>query len=469
MRADHHGMVGGATGARDAAAASDPGPGDHGRPGQPGHRDARARLVTATAIAAAVAGLALFVVPLRGVHLNAMNGLGLFSVLPVASLAGLILLVLAFAAMLGRRRPSPAVLGLLLVAIIFCLDGVTALVEPLPRFATTYQAYGFVNYVRNTGSVAPGITAYFSWPGFFALVSLASRAAGVRSLVPLLAWWPFIIDTLTVLPFLLLTRALAITWRARWLAALLLCAGNWVGQDYFAPQSLNYLLYLSFLAITLTWFSGPVRSRPGARRIPGERPASPAGPPQRAILLLLLVGIFAASVVSHQLTPFLIIAASAALVIVGRSSPRGLPVLLAVIAIGWVSYATVGYWTGHLTSIFGQIGHLGGTLSSSVGSRLVGTRVHQIPVYGRVLIAGAIMALAAAGVLRRWHRKVTDRALVILVIAPISVAAVQNYGGEVSLRIYLFALPAAAILAACLFFPQTGDEPDQRPAAAAPA
>ena len=272
MRAERQDMA--------AAAAGPPGggvtretalPRGQGQPGQDERPDGRSRAVTAAAIAAAVAGLVLFTVPLRGAHLNAMNGLGLISVLPAASLAGLVLLVLAFAAMLGRRRPAPLVLGLLLVAIIFCLDGVTVLIEPLPRFATTYQAYGFVNYVRHTGSVAPGVTAYFSWPGFFALVSLASRAAGVHSLIPLLAWWPFVIDTLTVLPFLLLTRAFAITWRARWLAALLLCAGNWVGQDYFAPQSLNYLLYLSFLAIILLWFSGPVLARPGARRIPGER------------------------------------------------------------------------------------------------------------------------------------------------------------------------------------------------------
>ena len=477
MNAEHHhgAPASAGPGASAAAPDADTAPG-RGRPGRPDRPAARGRAATVAAIAAAAAGLALFVVPLSGVHLKAMNGLGLISVLPAASLAGLIVLVLAFAAMLARRRPAPVVLGLLLVAIIFCLDGVTAVIEPLPRFATSYQVYGFVNYIRHTGSVAPGVTAYFSWPGFFGLVSLAAQAAGAHSLVPLLTWWPFIIDTLTVLPFLLLTSAFAITWRARWLAALLLCAGNWVGQDYFAPQSLNYLLYLSFLAIVLLWFAGPVRARAGAQRMAGERPARPVGNPQRAILLLLLVGIFAASVVSHQLTPFLIIAACAALVIVGRCSPRGLPVLLAVIAIGWVSYATVGYWTGHLTTIFGGIGHLGGTFSSSVGGRLIGTPVHEIPVYGRLLLAGTILVLAALGVLRRRRRKVTDRALVILVIAPVSIAAVQNYGGEVSLRIYLFALPAAAILAALSFFPQTGDEPEQaggeperRPAAEAPA
>ena len=407
---------------------------------------------------AALAGLLLFLLPLGWVRIGSMNGLGLVSVLPVASLAGLALLVLAFAGLLGLRRPVPVVLGVMLVAIIFCLDGVTAVVEPLPRFATSYQVYGFVNYISRTGHVAPGVTAYFSWPGFFALVALARRAAGVHSLLPLLTWWPVIIDTLIVVPFLLLTRALRISWRARWLAALLLCLGNWVGQDYFSPQSLNFLLYLVFIAMLLTWFSGQ-RRQSRWKRAPGERPAAQVSSAQRGILLLLAIGIFAASVVSHQLTPFLMIASCAGLVIVGRCTPRGLPILLAVIAIGWVSFATAGYWSGHMSTIFGQIGRLGGTISSSVGSHLIGTPTHQFPVYGRIVLAGLIIGLAVLGLLRRWHRRVIDRTLVILLIAPASIAALQNYGGEISLRIFLFALPAAAILAACLFFPETADAP----------
>ena len=160
--------------------------------------------------------------------------------------------------------------------------------------------------------------------------------------------------------------------------------------------------------------------------------------------------------ISHQLTPFLMIIGCAGLVVVGRCTPRGLPILLAVIAIGWVSFATAGYWSGHMSTIFGQIGRLGGTISASVGSHLIGTPMHQFPVYGRIVLAGIIIALAVLGLLRRWHRRVTDRALVVLLIAPVSIAALQNYGGEISLRIFLFALPAAAILAACLFFPETG-------------
>src|SRR5262249_49812994 len=86
------------------------------------------------------AGFVLFLVPLRGVHLGGMTGLGLISVLPLASLAGLALQVLAFVALLARRRPPRILLSGLLILITFCLAGVTGLIEPLPRFAPPLPA-----------------------------------------------------------------------------------------------------------------------------------------------------------------------------------------------------------------------------------------------------------------------------------------------------------------------------------------
>jgi hypothetical protein len=388
----------------------------------------------------AALGLALFLVPLRGIALGRMSGLGLISVLPVASLAGLALLVLAFAALLARGRPDRVVLGLMLVGIIICLDGVTAIAEPLPRFATSYQVAGFVNYISQTGHVAPGAAAYFSWPGFFALIAFVAGAAGAHSLLPLLAWWPALIDALYLVPFMLITRSLGLGWRARWFAAVLFSVGNWVGQDYFSPQSFNYLLYLAFVAILLTWFSG----RPAAKVVSGA---------QRAILLLLLIGIFATSTVSHQLTPFLMLATCAGLVIVRRCTLRGLPVLLGVILIGWISFGTVAYWSGHLSTIFGHIGQVGGNISSSVGNRIIGTPVHQLALYSRILLPAVMAGMAIVGLLRRWRARSDSRALLVLLCAPVTAAGLQNYGGEISLRVYLFALPAAAMLAACLFFP----------------
>ena len=73
-------------------------------PGRPGDRPARLGL--AVPGVAALAGLTLFLVPLHEVRLGRLTGLGLISVLPVASLAGLALLVASFVALLARRgRP----------------------------------------------------------------------------------------------------------------------------------------------------------------------------------------------------------------------------------------------------------------------------------------------------------------------------------------------------------------------------
>ena len=103
------------------------------------------------------------------------------------------------------------------------------------------------------------------------------------------------------------------------------------------------------------------------------------------------------------------LAACAGLVIVGRCSPRGLPILLGVIVIGFVSYATVGYWSGHYRPSSARSAPRRHD-PSSVGSRPVGTPVHQYPVYGRVVLAGLIVGLAVLGLLRRRFRGVSDRA-----------------------------------------------------------
>ncbi len=407
------------------------------------------------AAAAFVTGLLLFLLPLSGVRIEALGGLGLISVLPVLSLVGLALVVGSFVVMLGRRRPAAAVLVVMLAGVVLCLDGVTALVEPLPRFATTYQISGFVNYVSQTGHAAPNLEAYFSWPGFFAFIAFVTRAAGAHSLLPLMTWWPVLIDLLMLAPFLLLTSALRLDWRARWLAALLFCLGNWVGQDYFSPQSFGFLLYLVLIAIAVKWFSG----RPMAgRRTPGELPSGPIGTRQRGVLLLLMILIFWVVTLSHQLTPFLLILAVGGLVLAGRCTARGLPVLFGVLLAGWISYGTVAYWSGHESVIFGNVGNLFGTFQLSVNGRVTGPPVHQLADQTRIVLAGLMTGMALLGLARRWRGGMSDRALIVLLLAPLVMVALQNYGGEIVLRVYLFALPAIAVLAACLFFPGTASK-----------
>jgi hypothetical protein len=427
-------------------------------------------VIPAALIAAAACGLTLFLLSLRGIDLAGMNGLGLLSVLPIGALAGVALIAVALILGLAQAKAYPAALGTLLVSLVICLDGVTAFAEPEPRFPTTYQIAGFVQYVSSTGHAAPGLAAYFSWPGFFALISFLTGGAGTHSLLTLLKVWPMIIDLLCLAPLFLLMRNLRISWRAQWLAGFFFTVGNWVGQDYFSPQSFDFLLYLVFVAILVNWFVDPDRDEPlpllrswwearTSRRTwsnlrSGELPPQPASTGQRAFLLTLLIALFVVATVSHQLTPFFMIGALVGLVVVQRCTLPGLPLVLGVILAGYISFAAAGYWSGHLSNIFSGIGHLGLNVTSGVSGRLVGsTPTHRLALDAREAVAALIIGLAALGLVRRRAKGTSDRVLLALLVMPLVLIGVVSYGGEITLRTYLFMLPAASVLAGMLFFP----------------
>jgi hypothetical protein len=453
----------------------------------------------------------LFLAPLGGVDIARFNGYGLISVLPVLSLLGIAAAVIAFSVGLCLPRAYPAVLGIALAGIVICLDAVTVFTEPEPRFPTSYQIAGFVEYVSRTGHAAPGLDAYFSWPGLFAAVAFLQHVTGNHDLIPVLRWWPVTVDMACLVPLCLIMGNLRASWRAKWLAAFAFEAGNWVGQDYFSPQAFNYFLYLSLIAILLNWFRSPMplavpvprgkaaargksvpRGKAAARGKPvprwertlrdwlswwrswisvfswwrpwfsvperGETEPGPTTRAQRAILLTIVLGLFVFSTTSHQLTPFDMIAACLGLVAVRRCTVTGLPVLMAVIVTAWVSFAAVGFWSGHLSALFGDLGNFGGNLTSSVADRITGTAQHRQVLEIRSGFAAVMLAMGAGGLLRRRYRAIDDRILIALLCMPFLAFATQSYGGEIALRVYLFALPAAAVLAAYLFFPSGRDE-----------
>ncbi len=167
----------------------------------------------------------------------------------------------------------------------------------------------------------------------------------------------------------------------------------------------------------------------------------------------LILGLFVVSTTSHQISPFMIVVAVAALVVVGRCELTGLPLLFGVIMVSWLSFFATGYWTGHLDEIFGGVGSLGTNVGSSVQGRAAHADAqHSAVAYTRLLLAAGLFGLGALGALRRRRSGVRDRALLVLAVVPLSALALQSYGGEVGLRVYLFALPALCLLAASVFF-----------------
>ncbi|MBB4701708.1 hypothetical protein [Sphaerisporangium siamense] len=415
--------------------------------------------------------------PMRGVDLDKIDGLGLISVLPVTAFAAIALLIVSFFVTLTQNTDRKGLLLSQLGAITFALHGAAALIEPEPRFHTAWVHAGFAEYIGRAGEALPGLDARFAWPGFFALFGFVLRAAGIDDPSMVLQWTPFLSNLLYLLPFVLILRQIVATTRARWFAALLFVLVQWIGQDYFSPQGFTFALYLVFVAILMRWFgraeprTAPLPAKGRLRRLlarldrlaPGELPARPTTVTDRVVLLTLLVGLFVATTATHQITPFMMLGALTGLILLRRSTlSLALPVFLGLIVIAWINYQATPFWSGRINELFGGIGKIFANLQENTGDRLEGTDPqHAIVLQVRLAICGVILMFAGVGLLRRLRRGVADRSALVLLCVPVLALGLQSYGGEIGLRVYMFALPAACILGAYAFFPNlpanTGD------------
>ena len=162
-------------------------------------------------------------------------------------------------------------------------------------------------------------------------------------------------------------------------------------------------------------------------------------------LLLVMLVLCAAIDTGHQLTPIFAVATVAVLVFFGRTKLLAWPGIMFLLAAGWVCYAAIAYWSGHFTTLFGNLGSLGSNYSSDL--RLHGNAAHSRVDDIRLLIFGGIWSLAFIGffVGRKIH---ADRiAAMVIMITPLFMIAGQSYGGEAGLRAFLFSLPGALCLA----------------------
>ncbi|WP_329340908.1 lipopolysaccharide biosynthesis protein [Streptomyces sp. NBC_00663] len=404
------------------------------------------------------AALLLYWVPalrLGEADLDQMGGLGLISVLPLPTLVGAVLLVVSFGSLLWLDREHKALLLIALLATVVSLHALPAVIETEPRFATAWQHLGFLDYIDRTGSAVPDLDARWSWPGFFAAAAFVAQACGVTDFTELIRWWPLAVQLLYLAPMFLLVRSMRASWKAKWTGLWVFVLSGWVGQDYFSPQGFTYLLYLVFAAILLVYFRAPRVI--WTKKRPGEVEVEPTNRRQRAVLLMVLIGLFAASVPAHQLTPFVMLGVLAALVLIGKSELRGLPILFAVLVAAWVGFMAEPYWSGHFDDLFGGVGGVGGNVSSSVSGRIEGgSSTHKLVLYTRVLLAGGVMAFACWGWWRRRDHHYRERSLLVLTFVPFLGFGMQSYGGEMALRVFMFALPGAALLMGLALFPRTG-------------
>lgn len=411
---------------------------------------------------------------LKDIDVTKMNDLGLVSVLPASVFAALVILVISFCLVLSQERINTPVVLLHLVVLIFILYGTTTLVEQAPRFQSTWKHIGVTDYILRTGQINPRIDAYFNWPVFFILSGLITEVGGFQSMVSFVGWAPVFLNLIYLGGLYILLGAGTVDKRLVWLGIWFFYLTNWVGQDYFSPQGFNFFLFIVIIGIVLKWFKAMIVEpdpipwerflfRNGAlsrlaNRIyswltPVQSPSTPSTPAQRVGLVAIVLILFTVVASSHQLTPFFTLGAIMALVVFNRCSLRGLPVLLGVILVTWLSYMAVTYMAGHFAHVTGHVGEVGTSVGANVTKRLQGSPDHMVVIYIRLVMTVAIWGLAVLGGIRRLRSGRWDITYALLAFAPFPVMALQSYGGEMVLRVYLFALPFMVFFAAAFFFP----------------
>lgn len=393
------------------------------------------------------AALLIWGLSLPAIRLDRMSDLGLVSALPPSFYLAPLLLTVSYWRLTLQQTPPARLMLLHLVSLIVILQVTLPLLYGVARFGWTYKHVGVVDYVLQYGSVNPAIDAYHNWPGFFSLIAGLLRLTGIPNALELARWWPLIANLLYLVPLLLIYRSFTRQARVVWLALWLFFLGNWIGQDYFSPQSFAFFLFLFVLAVCLTWLSPRDRPAPGEAPVPAP---TPGAVPPRALLLALLGAACLAIAASHQLTPFMLMGALVAVIVTGGRPLVWVLILTLILTVGWDAGMADTYLRRY-SHWYSSLGQLEQNLEFNV-DRVEYSPGHSLVVFLTRTMTLLLWGVAALGVLRGLREKWLSWRPALLAAAPFPMLVLGAYGGEMALRIYLFSLPFMAYLAATALY-----------------
>lgn len=376
-----------------------------------------------------------------------MTDLGLLSVFPVAFYAALALLVTTFVTLTVRRRCPEWLLGVVLVAVIVVIHGFTPVAYGTLRYSWAWKHLGVVDFIDRTGTVdrhTRYLDAYHNWPGFFAGVGLITPLTGARDAIELSRWAPIFFQLWWSTAVLFTVSTFTHDRRVVWSAAFLFAITAWIGQDYFSPQAMVYPLHLILVTLTVRWFG---LAKGSAVQLRFDAPPQRR---QQVGVFVLLSALSAVIVASHQLTPFMTLVSLGVLIVFRLNRGRLVFVVMAAQLAGWLVVVAGSYLSRNLAGEFGSIGSpVGNTRSTLIDTGQASQGQAIVAYIGRAEIV-LIGVMAVAGLVVRWRRGLRDYVPLALWVAPFLPLAVNNYGGEMLFRSYLFALPFLCFFAASL-------------------
>jgi hypothetical protein len=398
--------------------------------------------------AAAVAALALWTMALPVVDLARIDDWGLISALPITFYVALaVAVVVAVAAAFDPAANSwRTVVGI--APLLLVIYGTLPILSSTIRYPWSYKHVGVIRLLDDTGRLHPHVDIYNNFSGFFGVGALVRGAAGADP-TQYGAWAQLAGEAMVLVAVGSLAHVATRNAKVARLTVVVYLITNWVGQNYFAPQTLASLLSIAVLALVWSWFTDG-----GTRRLPivgrgldslaptaGALPVGSGRWWRRGAVTIVFYGLL----LTHPLTPVATIGVLAGLVVIGWLRDRALLAMLTGAGLLCVIRVSV-YVTDRAFRLgFGgsPTGNAGGNLdySDAPGAVVaVGqlTRLFSLSVWGSAVL-GALLCV--------WARRRIGLVLVAAIV-PFGIPLVQSYGGEAVYRVYLYSLPLMAALIA---------------------
>lgn len=388
-----------------------------------------------------VVPLALWSASLSAVDLEQIGRYGLAASLPATWYAALgIVLLGAIRAIFATRFDGVLVAAHIVVAVLVVYATIPAVAD-MPQYAWTYKHIGVTKSIEQVGSVAPLVDIYHRWPGFFALAAAFSRITGVGDPLSYAAWAEPLFSLLGAVLVAAIAHTVSRDVRVAAVAALFCVLTAWLAQSYFAPQPLAYILGLTVMLVALRDLTSYRRFPKWLLRRVGEQAERPAPSWSRRTTLTALLALDGVVVVTHQLTPYMILLSLLTLAVFGVLRPRWI-VLIAVVLLAAYLVPNLGYVRANFP--------LFASVNPGESARVFDTTEPWLVAHAGGLVSGCmwILALLAVGGLLRRRVGVTPLMVLALAITPACILFGLRYGGEASLRVHYFAAPWLAVLVA---------------------
>jgi hypothetical protein len=405
--------------------------------------------------------LACWAIALLQIDPNRIGDYGLISAMPPAYFAALALIIVGVAIAFARGARLPVVLAHAVV-FIFVVHATPAIVYETMRYSWAWKHIGIVDMMQRTHRLNPSVPVlpiYQQWPGFFAAATTLTEAGGLKSALAYAGWAPPFFELIDALALVVLFRSLTDDRRRVALGVWLFLIANWVGQDYFAPQAFDFFFYLVVFAIVLRWYrrrpNAPKWMRSKLRFRDAEQPEPlprPLHTSQRRTVALLLIVLFAALATSHPLTPLVLTATMWALAVCRVLKKRWPAIAVIIATFGWLLTGAREYTFGNFSALLSGFGQLTSNVNSNLANFGALSAAQRLVANMGRLVVVLMVVLALCGLVRRFRRGYFDLEVVLLCVGPAAILAGGSYGGEAIFRVYLFALPFAAFLAAGFFY-----------------